>query len=334
MSEQTTVASLVPGLKAAGEPTRLRILAILEHHELTVTELVQILGQSQPRVSRHLRVLCEAGLLRRQAEGTSAFYRLDRTSDLAPLVTSLLGLLDPTDVEVARDAQRLRRIRTARASRAAGYFEQVASSWDRMRGHHVPEAEIEAALVELLRGREIASLVDLGTGTGRILEIAAPHIGSGVGVDTSRDMLAVARDKLERGRLHHCQVRHGDIYHLDLPDGSVDAAVVHHVLHFLDEPADAIAEAARILGPGGLLVIVDFAPHGLELLREEYEHVRLGFSTDEIDEWCIRAGLGEVRARTFLPDAVDDQTLPVTLWTALQPVDATSGRVTHPLEVA
>ncbi len=328
---RTALPELVTALKAAGEPSRLRILAILADHELTVGELVQILGQSQPRVSRHLRVLGEAGLVKRQAEGTSAFYRLDRSAPLAPLMASLFDLLDPDDVDVARDAKRLRQIRQVRSERAARYFEQVASSWDRMRGHHVPEAEIEAALVDTLRDRDIRALVDLGTGTGRILEIAAPHIGAGIGVDTSRDMLGVARDKLERARLHHCQVRHNDIYHLDLPDGAVDAAVLHHVLHFLDEPADAIAEAARVLGPSGLLVIVDFATHEVELLREEYQHLRLGFSDEEIQEWCTRAGMGEVQTRTFLPEEVDDRTLTVTMWTAHQRADAP---VSRSLEVA
>jgi len=323
---------VVNALKAAGEPTRLRILAILDHHELTVTELVAVLHQSQPRVSRHLRVLSEADLVRRHAEGTSAFYRLHRAGPHAPLVRTILDSTDIAVGDLARDDERLRQIREARGKRAAAYFRDVASEWDRMRNRHVPDAHIEAALVELVGhkrpdGDRVETLLDLGTGTGRILEVVGSNVTSGVGIDFSRDMLAVARDKLERAELHNCQVRLGDLYNLDMAAESADMAVLHHVLHFLDDPGDVIAEAGRVLRPGGSLVVIDFAPHSLDALRDEYAHVRLGFDTTEMAAWFERASLASIVVRDFVPDTPtrqtdDGETLTVTMWTATKPTSA------------
>ena len=325
------VSTVVQAAKAVADPSRVRILAILDHHELTVSELVLVLGQSQPRVSRHLKLLQDAGFLHRKAEGRSAFYRLERSGPVAVILRTVLDGIDAGDPDIAADARRLHTIREARDAQARAYFEQIAGSWDAMRHRHVAEAEIENALVDMLRGRHIRSLLDLGTGTGRVLEIAAPHIEAGIGVDLSRDMLAVARHKLEAEGLYHCDVRHGDLRHLSLPDGSMDMAVLHHVLHFLDDPADALAEAARTLRPGGTLVVVDFATHTEDVLRTDHQHQRLGFDTDEMDLWCRAAGLEDLTARTFTPDLVDDETLTVVFWTATQRPDAPS---THALEVA
>lgn len=325
------VPAVVQAAKAVADPSRVRILAILDHHELTVSELVDVLGQSQPRVSRHLKLLQDAGFLHRKAEGRSAFYRLHRSGPVAPILRSVLDGLRPDDPALAADARRLRSIRDARDQQARTYFEAVASGWDGMRHRHVAETEIEGALVDMIRGRHVRSLLDLGTGTGRVLELAAPHIDTGVGVDLSRDMLAVARHKLEAAGLHHCEVRHGDLRHLSLPNGSVDMAVLHHVLHFLDDPADALAEAARTLRPGGTLVVVDFASHDEDVLRTEHQHQRLGFDTDEMEDWCHAAGLRDLTARTFTPEQVDDETLAVVFWTATQRRDAPS---TYTLEVA
>lgn len=322
---------LVRTLKAAGEPSRLRILAVLQNHELTVGELVQILGQSQPRVSRHLRVLSEAGLLRRNAEGTSAFYRLHTAGPDAALVHEILTAARRDTTELARDRERLGLIHQARSERAGKYFERVAADWDDVRNRHVPDADIEAAILQTIDGRDIDQFVDLGTGTGRILEIAGPRVGRGLGVDLSRDMLAVARDKLERSQLHNCQVRLGDIRNLDLAAGSVDAAVIHHVLHFLHDPSTVIDEAARVLRPGGVLIVVDFAPHELTVLRDEHAHLRLGFSATEVSTWCRAAGLQDVTSLDFVHDHADRETLTVTIWTAVQHADAPS---TYNLEVA
>lgn len=329
---------LITILKASGEPSRLRILAILRRHELTVSELVHVLGQSQPRVSRHLRVLSDAGLLARQSEGTSTYYRLDHDGVHATLVRQILdAATEQTDDELARDAGRLREIRERRARAAADYFQHIATDWDRVRNLHVPDEAIEAALAELVDTEGPDDLLDLGTGTGRILELAGPHVRRGIGVDSSRDMLAVARDKLERGGLSHCHVRLGDIHNLDVAAGAVDMAVMHHVLHFLDDPHRAIAEAARTVRPGGLLVIVDFAPHSLDVLREDFNHVRLGYDTAEIEDWCRAAGLDQLTTRHFVPPEHDtgdsSETLTVTMWTARRVAD-TEPATPYELEVA
>lgn len=312
-----TLEDAVAALKAAGDPSRLRILAVLRDHELTVSELVDVLAQSQPRVSRHLRVLGDAGLVARTAEGTSAFYRLHRSAAAWPFVSTLVDGLDTTTGDPARDRDRLAEVRLARTQRADAYFREVAAEWDRMRSRHVDDAEIEARLVETLTAHDVGTLVDLGTGTGRILEIAAPHVDRGIGVDRSRDMLAVARTKLEAAGVTHCHVRQGDVHDLRLPVGSVDAAVLHHVLHFLDDPAHALLEAARVLRSGGLAIIVDFAPHTVEALRELFEHRRLGFDEAEVGGWLAEAGFGNLEARTFTPRHLDrGEALPVTIWTA------------------
>lgn len=323
---------LLSALKAAGEPTRLRILAILEHHELTVSELVTILGQSQPRVSRHLKVLVEANVLERHSEGTSAFYRLARSAMGGQLAAHVLTLVDHSHPELARDTERLERVREQRASLAATYFEEVAEKWDDLRNQHVPDAQVEAALLQALGQHEVHNLLDLGTGTGRILEVCAPHVRSALGIDLSRQMLTVARDKLLRSDLSHCSVRQGDLTNLDVATGSMDAAVLHHVLHFLDDPDRAIAEAARTLRPNGMLVVVDFAPHTLESLRSDHAHRRLGFAESDIAAMCVDAGLVDMSAQHFSSTATDtSELLTVTLWTARQHQDTHSR---YELEVA
>lgn len=328
---------LLGALKAVGEPTRLRILAILEQHELTVSELVTVLGQSQPRVSRHLKILVEADVLQRHTEGTSAFYRLNRSGTSAQLTAAVLDLVDRDDLDIIRDDERLAQVHTKRAAVAATYFEKAARDWDHMRNRHVPDAEIEAALLDVLGqhrvgNRPITDLLDLGTGTGRILEICGGSINNGLGIDLSREMLAVARDRLVRNQLSHCSVRLGDLTNLDVATASVDAAVLHHVLHFLDNPSQAITEAARTLRTDGLLVIVDFAPHNLESLRTDHAHRRLGFAPADVETWCNAAGLTDVQAQHFAPPSSEhSDLLTVTLWTARQHSNAAS---TYTLEVA
>jgi ubiquinone/menaquinone biosynthesis C-methylase UbiE len=282
---------LLTGLRAAAEPTRLRLLALCAASELTVSDLVQILGQSQPRVSRHLKLLCEAGLLDRFREGNWVFYRLAQRGGAADLARLLAGLVPARDATVALDAERLEAIRRARAETAAAYFRANAARWDEVRSLHVDEREVEAALLRLLPENGVRDLLDIGTGTGRILELFGPRVQQAVGVDLSREMLAVARVNLERAGVRHGVVRQADMYQLPFPSGSFDAAVVHQVLHYAERPDQALGEAARVLRPGGRLFVIDFLPHGLDALRQEHAHRRLGFSDDEVQAWFEEAGL-------------------------------------------
>ncbi|CAA7616821.1 Transcriptional regulator, ArsR family [Magnetospirillum sp. LM-5] len=304
---------VLSGLRAAAEPTRLRLLSLLAQGDLTVSELTHILGQSQPRVSRHLKLMCDSGLLDRFPEGAWVFYRLAATGAGADLARSLLPMLPAGDTTLTLDRQRLDQVRAARAARAQTYFTENASRWDQIRSLQVDDAQVEQALVATLAGRQVADLVDMGTGTGRILEVLAPHIQRGVGIDLSREMLAVARANLERAGCRHCMVRQGDITQLPLADSSADAVTIHQVLHYAAEPARVVAEAARVLRPGGLLVLVDLAPHALELLRDQHAHRRLGFSDAEVDGWLSAAGLKSDGQTRLAGDP-----LTVVLWRAIK----------------
>ncbi|MBP2229121.1 ArsR family transcriptional regulator [Azospirillum agricola] len=287
---------LLATLKAAAETTRLRLLALCAHGELTVTELTQILGQSQPRVSRHLKLLCDAGLLDRFREGTFAFYRLAEKGASAELARVLVDAIPDSDPTLTLDLERLEAIKRGRSETAAAYFRENAARWHEIRSLHVAEDEVEAALLRLFPaggpdGKGVEELLDIGTGTGRMLEVLGPRVQRAVGVDQSREMLAIARTTLEEAGLRHCHVRQADMYQLPFPSGSFDAAVIHQVLHFTESPAEVVAEAARVLRPGGRLLVVDFAPHTLETLREEHAHRRLGFADQEVAGWCRQSGL-------------------------------------------
>jgi ArsR family transcriptional regulator len=308
---------LLLALRAMAEPTRLRLLALLARSELTVTEITQVVGQSQPRVSRHLKLLCDAGLLERVPEGAWAFFRLADGPGGA-LARELTQRIPAGDPVLAGDLQQLEIVRKARAEVAAAYFRANAAEWARIRALYIPEAEVEHAVRELLSGTRIDSLIDLGTGTGRILEIMSPQIGRGVGVDLSHDMLAVARAQIARAGLSNCSVRLGDVTRLTFPDSSFDAAVLHQVLHFLENPSAAIAEAARVLKPGGRLLVIDFAPHGLEFLRDEHAHRRLGFAESEVKQWADQARLTLTQARV-LPPRAGEEKLTVCIWLLQRP---------------
>ena len=286
--------TLLVGLKAAAEPTRLRLLVLCAQNELTVTELTMILGQSQPRVSRHLKLLCEGGLLERFREGNWVFYRLARGGK--GVARKLVELVPPDDPILTRDRARLSEIERERERSAAAYFARNAHRWAAIRSLHVPELEVEAALRQFVDGAGIGALLDIGTGTGRMLEVFGAQVEHAVGIDLSRDMLAVARVNLERAQLHNCTVRHGDMYALPFAVPGFDLVILHQVLHFAERPAEAVAEAARVLRPGGRLVIVDFAPHQLEALREQHAHRRLGFADDEVCGWVAEAGLAPASA--------------------------------------
>tara|TARA_R110002167_G_scaffold35239_2_gene112586 strand:- start:240 stop:1232 length:993 start_codon:yes stop_codon:yes gene_type:complete len=309
--------ALLQALKAAAEPTRLRLLALCAHAELTVTELTQILSQSQPRVSRHLKLLCDAGLLERHREGTWAYYRLANASAGGDLAKSLVDLVSGDDELLSRDLERLETIKQSRARAAADYFRRNAEHWDEIRSLYVAESRVEAEVLRIIEPRAVQDFLDIGTGTGRMLEILAPRIERGIGIDLSHDMLRVARANLERAGHRHCQVRHCDMYNLQVPSAEFDLVIVHQVLHYAEEPATVIEEAARALRPGGLLVVVDFATHEEQFLRDEHKHRWLGFEETDVAGWCLGAGL-EPQA----PVHLRGDPLTVTIWPAQRPVGA------------
>ena len=302
---------LVAMLRAAGDPTRLRLLLLLRQAELTVSELVEIVGQSQPRVSRHLKLLGEAGLLERFKEGSWVFYRAADRGKGAELGAALAALADPGLLET--DSVRLAQIRKSRAAAAAAYFRANAAEWERIRALHAPEKDVEAAIVKRLTAHKIENLLDAGTGTGRMLELLGPHVARAVGVDVSPEMLAIARDRLLRENISHVQVRLADTYRLPFAGPVFDAVLIHQVLHYLDDPGAAVAEAARVMTPGGRLLIADFAPHDLEFLREDYAHRRLGFSDREVEGWLAAAGLQLDESVTIAP-AQTSEKLTVKIW--------------------
>ena len=308
---------LVSMLRAAGDPTRLRLLLLLRQAELTVSELIEIVGQSQPRVSRHLKLLSEAGLVERFKEGSWVFCRAADRGTGAELGAAIAALADPSLHEA--DKARLAHVRAARANAAASYFKSNAAEWERIRALHAPEKDVEAAIARHLTAARIENFLDAGTGTGRMLELIAPNARRAVGIDVSPDMLAIARDRLLRADIHNAQVRLGDTYRLPFPNGTVgagfDVVLFHQVLHYLDDPGTAVAEAARVMAPGGRLLIADFAPHREEFLREEFAHRRLGFSDREVESWLAGAGLANAGSETIAPTG-EGEKLTVKLWLA------------------
>ncbi len=300
---------LLTALRAAGEATRLRIIALLSKGELTVGELVQILDQSQPRVSRHLKLMGESGLLDRFQEGTQVFYRLSTDGISGSLNDALTAILEQDATQLSDDLDSLVAIRQERADRAQAYFQQNASDWDKLRSLHVSEEQVEQELLRQQGGERIGSFLDVGTGTGRMLELFAPFAEQALGIDVSRAMLTIARAHLDGEGYGHCQVRQGDMYDLNVPDSSQELIVFHQVLHFAEDPAEAIAEAARALAPGGRILVADFAPHEFEFLRDDHAHRRLGFADDEVSGWGKAVGLA-VNTLTHL----DGGDLRVTIW--------------------
>lgn len=309
---------LVEALRGAGETTRMRLLALLKRGDLTVKDLTQILGQSQPRVSRHLKLLVEAELIERFPEGSWVYYRLSK-SPVGRTTQTLLEQLNPSDGTLQRDQERLAEVKSKNAEAAARYFAQSAQDWDEIRSHHISESSVENALLELIGEKPFASLLDVGTGTGRMLQLLQDHYADGVGIDSSLEMLAVARANLDSSKTSNAQVRFGDIFNLPVTRNTFDVAVVHQVLHFLDDPARAIRETAQALRPGGRLLIVDFAPHELEFLRTDQAHRRLGFDQNQMAQWIEDVGLDLVSTTNLAPEIPRDNALTVNIWLAQDP---------------
>ena len=270
----------------------MRLLALCAEEELTVKDLTEIVTQTQSGVSHHLKQLCESDLLERRQEGTWAFYRVSPQESGRCVVRTLLSLLPAGDDQLALDRERLRILRRERAAEAEQLFSELAPRWDEIRKFHVDDVNVEGALKDCLSGSEVKNLLDIGTGTGRILELMAEDIEMGVGIDTSRGMLSFARSKLRSARANNCYARFGDMYKVPFAKNSFDVVVVHMVLHYAEEPARVLREASRVLRPGGQLVVVDFASHELEFLRDDHSHHRLGFSDMEMETWFETVDLG------------------------------------------
>jgi ubiquinone/menaquinone biosynthesis C-methylase UbiE/DNA-binding transcriptional ArsR family regulator len=303
-------------LRATGEPTRLRILALLQREELAVLELCRVLDQSQPRVSRHLKLLAEAGLVERFPDGAWVFYRLTGAGRQHEVVGEVLARINPADPALARDRRKLDDVQAERAAAAQAYFAENAAQWDQIRSLYVSDADVEDEIVEAAGPGQFRRLVDLGAGTGRMLTLLAPRAQQAVGLDLSQQMLNIARRNAVAAGLANVELRHGDIFDTRLPDASADLVVVHQVLHYLGDPAAAVREAARVVAADGRLIIVDFAPHKHEFLREQHQHRRLGFSDEEMARWLDEAGLPQVALQSLPPARADGLT--VKIWAALR----------------
>jgi len=301
--------------QALADPTRLRILALLRVMELSVGELAQLLGQSQPRVSRHVRILSDSGLVGRRKEGSWVYLQLADPSRTAPLFQLYEGWDDPEAQQLfAADASRLESVRIDRAEAARRYFEAHAATWDSIRSLHIADAEIERAIASMLGDRPLGALLDIGTGTGRMLELFAPKAASAIGIDRSSEMLRLARVKLEEAGICGASLRQGDMYALPLGDRSADSIILHQVLHYAQQPGAAISEAARVLAPGGRLLVIDFAQHDRAELKEQDAHLRLGFADDAMRGWFSAAGLELDRI-----ERLGGGELSVILWRGIKP---------------
>jgi ubiquinone/menaquinone biosynthesis C-methylase UbiE len=295
--------------RALADPTRLRIVALLREMELSVGELAQVLGQSQPRVSRHVKILADAGLAERRREGSWVFLALGDAHRVGPVFDAIEAW---GEGDSSGDLARLDAVRAERSAAALRYFEGHAAQWDAIRSLHVAETEVETAIGRVLGEGAIGRLVDVGTGTGRMLELLGPRAASAIGIDRSPEMLRFARSKLSA----YAELRQGDMYALPLDDRSADVVVLHLVLHYAQQPAAAVAEAARLLGPGGRLLIADFAPHEREELRDQAAHARLGFSDQQMAEWFGAAGLAPAQI-----EALEGGELTVKLWLGERPAE-------------
>ena len=301
---------LLSALRACAEPTRLRLLALVGSGAHCVSELTEILGQSQPRLSRHLKLLCDSGVLQRVREGSNVWFGLP-DGELGQLVRSLIARLPDGDPVLAADRRGAARVLAERARIASARFHEAGADWDEMRALDLPAADVEAALLRLLPPSGLGRALDIGTGTGWLLELLAPRLEAGLGVDASRAMLALARSRLSRPDLAHLAVRQADMYRLPLPDQAFDLVLLGMVLHYAEDPAAALAEAARVLRPGGRLVVIDLAAHGRADLADRLAHRWPGF-----DDAAMQSLLGTAGLRPGVASSVSSPTLQVRLWPA------------------
>ncbi len=289
---------LLSSLRAAAEPTRLRLLALAARGSFCVMEFTEILGQSQPRLSRHLKLLCDCGLLDRVREGANVWFALPQGDDGA-LARDLIARLPADDAILESDRRQAARVLAERARIASESFRAKGADWDEMRALELPAPAVEDALLRLVPDNEPGRLLDIGTGTGRVLELLAPRVRQGLGVDASKAMLALARARLSHPGLAHCAVRLADMYRLPLGDATFDTAVLQMVLHYAEDPAGAMEEAARVLRPGGRLIVIDLASHARDDLTSKRAHRWPGFSDTAIHQLLINSGLDPGEAVTI-----------------------------------
>jgi SAM-dependent methyltransferase len=314
-----SLTTTVDALRALAEPTRTRIVSLLGHGESSVSDLCEILGQSQPGISRHLRQLLDAGLVTRHREGSFMFFGLPSSAEEPwRSCRAVIDAIDPSDPVIAGDRRRLAEVRERRAALAHDHFAAHADDWERERGHSVPDESLLPVILEMVTapGASLGSVLDIGTGTGRMAQLLAPLARRVVGLDPNHTMLRVARANLDRAGIHHVELRQGDVFHPPFAPAEFDLVVCHQVLHFLDDADRAILEMADLIGDGGRLLIVDLPPHGVEELRRDHAHRRLGFSTGQIIQWFERAGLEFLAERRV--DSSDDR-LPSVIWLASRP---------------
>jgi len=307
---------IISALRAAGEPTRLRILVLLKQGELAVGELAQILGQSQPRLSHHLKALGSGGLVERLPEGSWVFYRLIQQGPGRRILESIFEEIDSSAGDFERDTRQLSNIKSARAAAATDYFERVADTWDTVRSLHYPNEAIERAVLDVAGAGPFEHVIDIGTGTGRMLTLFAPLAVTADGIDLSHKMLTVARANIAKSGIENAQVQKGDAAALPFESGCADLIILHQVLHFIDAPEQVIRETARVLRPGGRLLIVDFAPHNLEFLRVEHAHRHLGVQHSALNDWTQANGLSLSQPRRFDPPEDLKEGLSVLIWAA------------------
>lgn len=304
-------------LRAAAEPTRLRLLALAARGAFCVMEFTEILGQSQPRLSRHLKLLCDCGLLDRVREGANVWFALPTGED-GSLARELVARLPPDDPVLEADRRQAARVLAERARVASESFRQKGADWDEMRALDLPAQAVEDALLALIPLGPEGRLLDIGTGTGRVLELLAPRIRQALGVDASKAMLALARARLSGPGFAHCAVRLADMYRLPLADRSFDTVVLQMVLHHAEDPAGAVLEATRVLVPGGRLLVIDLAEHARTDLTGKLAHRWPGFADASIDRMFTDAGVqrGE-------PVAIPGP-LPIRIWPAVRMAEANS----------
>lgn len=307
----TPFEQTLEALRAIGEHTRLRILLLCAHGELTVGDLTKILDQSQPRVSRHLKLMHEAGVLERHQEGQSVWFRATTEGPISHIIGETVDQIAAGDPVHAADLERLRHVTLTWQVQSQSYFRKHYAAWDRLRRDLIDEERVDAELKARFEETAAESLLDIGTGTGHVLRLLGNKVENAIGIDTSRDMLLAARAGLHNAGLPHCHVRQADMRHLPFDDASFDALSMHLVLHYADDPASIIKECGRVTNPGGCLILVDFAPHDRRDLIHEHGHRWPGFDDQSVREWLSDAGYSDITTSTISGGTPD-----VLLWFA------------------